>query len=86
LEEWREASEMLLLNKAKSPKLIIMPAFNDILGGLPLNRLGTSRMGPILRSGSLDTANSEVYLLDGTFLGKLRSIRDLDFIPQPSES
>jgi len=86
LEEWREASETLLLNKAKSSKLIIMPAFNDILGGLSLNRLETSRMGPILRSGSLDTANSEVYLLDGTFLGKLQDIRDLDFILQPNES
>lgn len=86
LKERLEALENLPLDKNKNPKLIIMPAFNDILGGLPVNRLETNLMGPILRSGSLNLKSAEVYLLDGTFLGKNRDVYDLDSLPQPKES
>ncbi len=64
-------------------QLIIMPSFNDFLGGQAINRkympgrrrLQEDSLGPILRSGSVDIDNAEVYMLDGTFLGSVRQLR-----------
>ena len=59
-----------------------MPSFNDFLGGRPINmakpqeRGQTQAMiGPVLRSDGVDLDNSEVYLLDGTYLGTLNQLR-----------
>jgi len=64
--------------------LIIMPSFNDFLGGQAVNAYGLTRqekfkgfIGPILRSGSIDFEKAEIYLLDGTFLGSLGRLRKL---------
>jgi metallophosphoesterase superfamily enzyme len=65
----------------ENPNLIFMPSFNDILGGRTINRqlksdkLGKSYIGPILKSGAVQLDESEVYLLDGSYLGKLGSLR-----------
>ncbi len=64
---------------------IIMPSFNDYLGGQPINRsasdgwseLYKEYMGPVLRSGAIDFENGEAYLFDGTFLGKVQDLRRL---------
>ncbi len=64
---------------------IIMPSFNDYLGGQPINRtrsegwseLFSEYMGPVLRSGAIDFENGEAYLFDGTFLGKVSDLREL---------
>ncbi len=64
---------------------IIMPSFNDYLGGQPINRspsegwtdLYREYMGPVLRSGAVDFENGEAYLFDGTFLGKVQDLRKL---------
>ncbi len=34
-------------------------------------------IGPVLRSESVDVDNSELYLLDGTYLGTLNQLRSL---------
>jgi metallophosphoesterase superfamily enzyme len=54
--------------------VIIMPAFNLLLGGTPVNVKKTSDelLGPLLRNNFVDMENAELYLLDGTFLGKLK--------------
>ena len=65
---------------------IIMPSFNDYLGGQPINRsfregwtdLYREYMGPVLRSGAVDFENGEAYLFDGTYLGKIQDLRKLD--------
>jgi len=70
--------------KLKSSEFIIMPYFNDFLGGRPINR-GSSGggpksfeyLGPLLRSGSVDVENAETYLLDGTYLGTVSQLRAL---------
>ncbi len=66
----------------KTAELLIMPSFNDFLGGRPLNetRLTTDGMsetiaGPVLRSEAVDLEGAETYLLDGTFLGTLGQLR-----------
>jgi len=64
--------------------LIIMPSFNDFLGGQTVNTYGLTKqekfkgfIGPVLRSGSIDFEKAEIYLLDGTFLGSLSRLRRL---------
>ncbi len=70
--------------EARVSQLFIMPSFNDFLGGQRINkkRLGKDRksrhfIGPILRSGSVNMENAELYLLDGTFLGTISQLRPL---------
>ena len=70
--------------KAKAGEIYIMPSFNDFLGGRPINEtrsrkeIGSeSLIGPVLRSEALDVDDSELYLLDGTFLGTLNRLREL---------
>ena len=81
----REGDENLLKRLNISPNvesLIIMPSFNDFLGGQSVNTYGLLRkekfegfIGPVLRSGSIDFNKAEIYLLDGTFLGYLGQIK-----------
>lgn len=49
---------------------VVIPAFNRMLGGSPVNVNGTSFLGPVMNSGLLDLDNASVHLLDGVFLGK----------------
>ncbi|MCU0852162.1 MAG: metallophosphoesterase [Thermoplasmata archaeon] len=52
-------------------ELIIMPAFNPLLTGTPVNSRRHAYLGPILRNGLLDEDSLTVYLLDGTNLGHM---------------
>jgi len=70
--------------KLKVKEIFIMPSFNDFLGGRPINEtrprkeLGAEALiGPVLRSEAVDVDNSELYLLDGTYLGILNQLRNL---------
>ncbi len=70
--------------KPRFSQLLIMPSFNDFLGGQPVNKksLGKDRksksfIGPVLRSGSVNIEDAEIYLLDGTFLGTIGQLRSL---------
>lgn len=53
---------------------IIMPALNDFVGGLSINRLEKNLMGPILSSGGVKMEAVEVYLLDGTYIGVVKQL------------
>jgi putative SbcD/Mre11-related phosphoesterase len=70
--------------KPRTTQIFIMPSFNDFLGGRPINEtrprkeLGSEALiGPVLRSEAVDVDNSELYLLDGTYLGTLNQLRSL---------
>lgn len=56
------------------PELIIMPTFNPLLGGIAMNT-GEKLLGPIMTNSLVDMDNSEIYLLNGTFLGRLKDLR-----------
>lgn len=60
------------------PELFVMPAFNELCGGVPFNE-STQKdlLGPVFSSGGIKLEASEVYLLDGTRLGLLKNIRKL---------
>lgn len=70
--------------KLKASELYIMPSFNDFLGGRPINEsrprkeVGAEALiGPVLRSEAVHVDDSELYLLDGTYLGTLNQLRNL---------
>lgn len=55
-------------------EVIIAPAFNHLIGGMPFNAKDFSPSGPILKKVcNLPEAN--VFLLDGTHLGKLKYLK-----------
>ncbi len=57
-------------------EVMIMPAFNPLVGGISFNTINQDELlGPILRSGCVKLHDGDVYLLDGTFLGKVRNLR-----------
>ena len=70
--------------KPRTSQVFVMPSFNDFLGGRPINEAApreegqTPKMiGPVLRSEAVDLDKSEIYLLDGTYLGNLNQLRKL---------
>jgi putative SbcD/Mre11-related phosphoesterase len=60
-------------------QLLIIPCFNDFLGGRPINKKGENKgyIGPLLRSEATNIEKGQVYLLDGTFLGTVEQLRGL---------
>ncbi len=68
----------------KTSQLLILPCFNEFLGGRPVNRTSIHRrgryrayVGPILRSRGVRSGEAEIYLLDGTFLGTVAQLKTL---------
>jgi hypothetical protein len=70
--------EMRYQLKVKDPKLIIIPTFNDLLGGLAFNaEPPKSLLGPLLSTDSVSVDDFDVYLLDGNYMGKVGFLREL---------
>ena len=62
--------------RMRDPEMIIVPTFNDLLGGLPVNgETPQSLMGPMLRREAVGIEDFEVVLLDGTYMGKVGFLR-----------
>lgn len=69
------------------PKLpreaIVVPAFNELCGGMPVNDVRARFLGPLFREGLLLVDQASLHLLDGTNLGRLADVRvDLGFWPE----
>lgn len=59
-------------------EVLIMPAFNRLLAGRPVNAMDHSKapfIGPILKSGGVSLDDAEVFMLDATYLGELENLR-----------
>lgn len=64
--------------KIKDPQTIIIPTFNDLLGGLAFNQEPPkSLLGPLLGTDLVPIDEFDVHLLDGSYLGKLGFLRKL---------
>ncbi|MBA3045192.1 MAG: metallophosphoesterase [Candidatus Thermoplasmatota archaeon] len=50
---------------------IMLPAFNDLCGGSRVNDIGQRKIGTVLRHDLADIGTAELFLLDGTNLGKV---------------
>ncbi len=60
----------------KAREVLILPAFNPLLGGSSINkRVERPFLGPLLQSHAVDLERAEVFLLDSTFLGELGDLR-----------
>ncbi len=55
-------------------KLVLMPAFNPLVGSA-INIDENERLGPLLNNNLFKLNHAIVFRLDGTFLGKLESLR-----------
>ncbi|QCS41900.1 metallophosphoesterase [Natrinema versiforme] len=53
------------------PRAVVIPAFNDLVGGTWINVTGQSFLSPFLPAG---LAGGEAYLVDGTRLGPYESV------------
>ncbi len=63
----------------KMPQYIILPAFNKMLSGLAVNKVQNRKLlGPFFNSGALDLMEARTYLLDGTYLGKVKELNRPD--------
>ncbi len=60
----------------KLPELLVMPAFSELVGGAAVNRrIPKELIGPMFKAGAVKLDEAEAYLLDGTFLGRVRDLR-----------
>lgn len=60
----------------KLPNVLVMPAFSELVGGAAVNRgIPDELLGPLFKSGTIRLEEAEVYLLDGTFLGKVKNLK-----------
>jgi len=55
-------------------EMIIMPSFNRLLGGSPVNAAEEKFLGPLMNSSSIDINEAQIFLLDGICLGKRKDI------------
>lgn len=53
----------------------IVPAFNKFINGRPLNNTEEKKLGPIVSNDLIHLDSSEIKLLDGTYLGKLKDLK-----------
>ena len=69
----------LELSKENVPRVIIMPAFNELCGGVAFNATRGELLGPVA-SKLLRLDTMEAYLLDGTYLGKVSDLEEEEII------
>ncbi|MCP8307914.1 MAG: metallophosphoesterase [archaeon] len=58
----------------RDSKIVIMPNFNPLLGGNAINVDNVSLLGPLFSSRCIKLDESEIYLLDGSYLGHLSNL------------
>ena len=66
------------LVRFNNPRVIIMPAFNELLGGISFNEASSdSLLGPLFTNQAILLEKAQAYLLDGTYLGTVEQLREL---------
>ncbi len=55
-------------------KLIVMPAFNDLIIGKAVNELEGNHINPLFRNMIFDYKNADIYSMDGSILGTPSSL------------
>ena len=61
-------------NINKGIKLVVMPAFNDLITGKAVNEVGDSHINPLFRNRIFDYNNATIYSMDGSVLGTPASL------------
>lgn len=61
-----------------NPEVIIMPAFNELCGGVPFNEsVHEELLGPVFANNAIELEKARAFLLDGTELGTIGRIKKL---------
>lgn len=68
-----------LSDETQTPWVIIMPAFNELCGGVAINSPKRELMGPVA-SKLIQQETMEAYLLDGTCLGKVPELTEASVV------
>lgn len=72
----KKVKERYKVKKVGKLRLLILPSFNKLSGSLVLNKLASKELlGPLVSKGFTELGKFKVYLLDGTYLGKLEEIK-----------
>ncbi|MCL2785978.1 MAG: metallophosphoesterase [Methanomassiliicoccaceae archaeon] len=72
---FRAAFRDVVGDYAEHPEeMIMMPSFNRLLGGSPVNVKEERFLGPLMTADVIDIDEAKVFLLDGIFLGKRKDI------------
>jgi len=72
------------LERFANPRVIIMPAFNELVGGIAFNEATyDTLLGPLFKNRALELETAEVYLLDGAYLGSVSQLRHFVQKPKP---
>jgi len=67
------AFEKKLKVKCNLEEAVVMPVFNRLIGGVAVNSERFKPIGPVLKS--VDWQDADVFLTDGTYLGKTKEIK-----------
>ncbi len=66
------------LERWTDPIVIIMPAFNELAGGIAFNEASYDTLvGPLFASRAIVLEQAQAYLLDGTYLGTIEQLEHL---------
>lgn len=61
-----------------NPEVIVMPAFNELCGGVPFNEsVHEELLGPLFANHAVELEKARAFLLDGTDLGIIGRIKKL---------
>ena len=63
-------------NMKREGSLLILPSFNPLLTGIPINRYDSKLQGPFYINGCIDFLNSDALSIQGLFLGKVKDLRE----------
>ncbi len=78
-----EGSVLVMGHNHPAAEAIVVPSFNDLCGGMPVNDVRARFIGPLFDEDLVRVEDASVHLLDGTNLGRLRDIKvDLGFRPE----
>ncbi|MCD6367627.1 MAG: metallophosphoesterase [Candidatus Aenigmarchaeota archaeon] len=64
--------------KVRCENVIVVPAFNPIITGVPVNEKEVEDKlpsNPLVRNGIIKIEDCDVHLLDGTYLGKVKDLK-----------
>jgi len=68
----------------KPPGLLLMPAFGELVSGAPVNRpIPKELIGALFRSGAANIESAHAYMLDGTYIGKVKTLKKLFGVHRP---
>jgi putative SbcD/Mre11-related phosphoesterase len=72
----RRCLGMLEIADDEYTKLVTLPSFNKILSGISVNSPSTKLQGPFFDNSCTDLIESEVFSIDGLFLGTVGWLRE----------